>query len=152
MREHAAKVQPESACEPVELGSHEQYLEYLDLIESDTEKIVIVQIDGADNADPIVKRAEKSMCLQSRRRTNDWYGTITLGKQGMEYTFLKSNEFFEYLRSLEAFYIETSAVPYTFRLTDFGTDDIAFVDKNDNLLFYTTTHEGDAYLNRIYLR
>ena len=32
-------------------------------------------------------------------------------------------------------------------ITDFGYDDIAFYDKDNNYLFFTTTHEGYLAIN-----
>ena len=149
-KQHKAKQKQENECEPISLFTHEEYLSYLDMIESDTAKIVLVQPDGINTADPIIKTAQKKMPLEAKRRTNEWYGTITLGTPGMEYTFTKTTSFFDYLRTFESFFIETNEIPYEFRLTQFGNNDIAFIDKNGDLLFYTTTHEGDAYLNGRY--
>ena len=148
--QHKEKSELENACEPIILKTHEQYLEYLDLIEKDCAKIIIVQIDGEDNADPIIFSAEKKMHLESRKRVVEWFGSIAPNSKALEYTFTKSKEFFDYLRSFEAFYIEISDIPYEIRRTDLGIDDIAFIGEKGDLLFYTTTHEGCAYLNEKY--
>ena len=150
MRQSAEKAHPESACEPIELKTHEQYVAYLNLIQEDTKSVIIVQIDGENAGDALLQAAKSTMCPAGERTVNEWYGTFAPNSRAKEYTFLKSDAFFDYLRRLESFYIETNAVPYEFRLTEFGMDDIAFTDHTGELLLYTTTHEGDAYLNRKY--
>ena len=61
-----------------------------------------------------------------------------------------SNGLFEYLKQFETFckYYEYGTTPKSFlrgdysEITDFGYDDIAFYNKNDEILLCTTTHEG----------
>ncbi len=137
-------------CESIDLETHSQYLDILNTIKDDTERIILVQIDGEDAKDPIVNTAKEMMILEKQEIVCEWFGTITLGREAVQYTFLKSQEFFDYLSSFEAFFIVLSENPYSVNTTDFGFDDIAFLDKNGDLLFYTTTHEGYAYLNKKY--
>lgn len=148
---HKEKSELENDCEPIELKTHTQYLEYLDLIEKDCAKIVIVQIDGLDKNDPVVNFAKNKMRLESENRVLEWFGSIAPNNNAIEYTFAKNKAFFDYLRTLEAFFIEVAENPYEIRRTPFGIDDIAFLGKKGELLFYTTTHEGYAYLNEKYI-
>ena len=149
--QHKEKSKCENACEPIELKTHEQYLSYLELIESDCRKIIIVQIDGEDNADPIVYHAKKKMQLACVNRVVEWFGSIAPNSNALEYTFVKSKAFFDYLRCFESFYIEICDNSYEIRRTSFGLDDIAFIGEKGELLLYTTTHEGSAYLNKKYV-
>lgn len=149
--QHKEKSKLENACVPIELKTHEQYLEYLKLIEKDCSKIIIVQIDGEDESDPVIYYAKKKMRLESRKRVIEWFGSIAPNSKALEYTFANSNAFFDYLRTFEAFYIEISDNPFDIHRTDFGIDDIAFIGKKGDLLLYTTTHEGYAYLNEKYM-
>ena len=50
----------------------------------------------------------------------------------------------DYLRKYETF---CKSVNYKAKETNFGVDDIAFFDKNDNLLLRTTTHEGFIFVD-----
>lgn len=88
------------------------------------------------------------MELIDEKSTNEWVGTLTKGKSAIEYTFKATPEFFDYLKKFEAFFIVVTDKygGYNVTYTDFNSnDDIAFIDKNDDVLFYTTTHEGYAY-------
>lgn len=142
---------PEENCVIVTIKSRSQYLGILDMIRKDTAKIILVQIDGEDKNDPVVNTAKEMMALEKREIVSEWFGTITRGRAAVQYTFTKKRDFFAYLRSFESFFIVTSENPYRVRLTNFGYDDIAFLDARGELLFFTTTHEGYAYLNNKYL-
>ncbi len=142
---------PEHNCADVVLRNRLQYLDILNTIRNETEKIIIVQIDGEDKTDPIVNTAKEMMTLEKREIVSEWYGTFAPGRSAMKYTFLKKREFFGYLSSFESFFIVESENPYEVRTTDFGFDDIAFLDRNGELLFFTTTHEGYANLNKKYI-
>ena len=55
------------------------------------------------------------------------------------FKFLEKYETFcKYYVSQNGDYIE---------ITDFGYDDIAFYDENDNYLLFTATHEGDIAIS-----
>ena len=142
----------EDNCDFIIIKSRSQYLDILNTIQKDTAKIIIVQIDGEDIEDPIVKNAKEMMILEKQEIVSKWFGTIAPGRKAVRYTFLKNREFFVYLSSFESFFIVLSENPFVANLTDFGIDDIAFSDNNGDLLFFTTTHEGYAYLNRKYLK
>ena len=141
---------PEYDYIDIVLSNHEQYLKILNLIRKETKKIIIVQIDGKDDADPVVNTAKKMMTVEKTEVVSEWFSTIAPGRKAVQYTFLKRREFFDYLSSFESFFIVSSTNPYTVIDTDFGFDDIAFLDSNGDLLFYTTTHEGFATLNKRY--
>ena len=139
----------------VDLYSRQQYLAILDMLKKDTESVVIVQIDGPNDADPIVETARNRMQLKSEETVSEWLGTIAPGRGAAQYTFESSAEFFGYLATLESFFLwKNPAKPHMgymqLHRTDFGIDDIAFLDRNDTLLFYTTTHEGFAWMRADY--
>ncbi|MBR3459609.1 MAG: hypothetical protein IKH21_02300 [Clostridia bacterium] len=132
------------------LNSHSQYLNILNLIRKNTERVTIVQIDGRDDGDVIVSTAKELMPLEKTEIVDSWFGTKAPGRAAVQYTFLKKRAFFDYLCSLESFFIVTSTNPYRVKRTDFGLDDIAFLDGSGHLLFYTVTHEGYACLSNRY--
>ncbi len=138
-----------SRCDFIDISSHQDYLKLLNIIRKDTAKIIIVQIDGYDKDDPVVNTAKSMMILENEEIVSEWIGTTTIGRKAVQYTFIKNRDFFSYLASFEAFF-ETEDNEDLDTDTDFGLDDIAFLDSNGELLFYTTTHEGYAYLNRKY--
>ena len=141
---------PEQKCDDIILSDHLQYLDILNTIRKDTEKIVIVQVCGKDDSDVVVNTAKEMMTLEKTEFVNEWFGTVQEGEAAAQYTFLKKRDFFDFLSSFEAFFIVTSLCPYEVKRTDFGLDDIAFLDRSGEVLFYTTTHEGYAYLNKKY--
>ncbi len=141
---------------PVDLHSHKQYLAILAMLKKDTKRIVLVQIDGVKKDDPIVENAHHMMTLQNKEIVSEWLGTCAPGRGAVQYTFQSSDEFFGYLCTFDAFFLwephpAKPHVGYTqLRSTDFGNDDIAFLDQNNRLLFYTTTHEGFAWIHKQY--
>ena len=140
----------EDACDSILLKTRSQYLDILNTIRKDTARIILVQIDGEDTEDPVVNMAKEMMTLEKQETVSEWFGTIAPGRAAVAYTFLKNREFFGYLCSFESFFLISSENPYRVKETDFGLDDIAFLDHNGHLLFFTTTHEGYAYLNKKY--
>ena len=59
------------------------------------------------------------------------------------YIFKSNKIYFEFLRKFESFYInKVSKSTFTTLTTDFGTDDISFLDERNKRLFSSTTHEG----------
>lgn len=141
----------ENKCVPVWIENHRQYLEILDRVRKDTALIVLVQIDGADEEDPIVKTAKQMMLLEKQETVDHWLGTIAPGRGAARYVFRKHRSFFGYLATFESFFLVKSIDPLVVETTDFGMDDIAFLDQNGELLFYTTTHEGYANLHCKYV-
>ena len=141
----------ENICVPLTIINCNQYLDILNKIRKATAKIVIVQIDGLKEDDPVVETAKQLMILEKQEIVDKWFGTIAPGRKAVQYTFQKKREFFGYLSTFESFFIVKSENPYVVEETDFGMDDIAFLDQNGELLFYTTTHEGYAYLNERFI-
>ena len=116
----------ENKCVPVWIETHRQYLELLDLIRKDTAWIVLVQIDGADEDDPIVETAKQMMTLEKQETVDRWMGTIAPGRNAARYVFRKHRSFFGYLATFESFFLVKSRDPFVVEGTDFGMDDIAF--------------------------
>ncbi len=145
---------PEQYCVPIDISNHKQYLDILNTIRKDTDKIVIVQIDGYDEDDAIVETAQNMMILEKKEIVSEWYGTIAeRGRGAIKYTFIKNREFFGYLSTFVSFFIgKNTKNGYEVECTNFGFDDIAFLGANNELLFYTTTHEGYADINIKYLK
>lgn len=142
---------PESQCVMIEISNRKQYLEVLEKLRKLTQKIIIVQIDGPIKNDPIVNSAWNMLHLERKEIVNQWYGTIAEGSRGaIQYTFNTIRDrksFFGLLFSLDSFWdgIETVADEYD---PQAQFDDIAFLDDQGKLLFYSTTHEGDFYINK----
>ena len=131
--------------EPVQLVSREQYHALLQKLEPEAAFIVLTQIDRRDPEAEVIRRAGDCMELLERKPVWNWLGTVRLGDPAEQYTFAASRSFFIYLRKFESFFLNE---PNDLRITDFGYDDIAFLDRDRQPLFYTTTHEGYAYLRR----
>ena len=141
----------ENQCVPVWIETHKQYLEILNQVRKDTALIVIVQIDGVDREDSVVETAKQMMSLEKQETVSRWLGTIAPGRNAARYVFRKHRSFFGYLATFESFFLVKSMDPFVVEATDFGMDDIAFLDQNGEPLFYTTTHEGYANLHRKYV-
>ena len=135
---------------PVEIKNHQEYIDILNKLKEKTKYIILVQIDGYDEDDKIVAYANSVMELEQKREVRKWLGTITCGGKAVQYTYVASKEFFKYLYGFSSFFFNTTSKRGEFQVidTEFGLDDIAFLDKEHNMLFYTTTHEGYANIEK----
>lgn len=124
----------------LQLVSHEQHLELLDALEKTARTIEVVQI-CEDECDPLIK--ELTLFIIKKERVNRWHGTWQGGRGSLKYTTSADRKVFVCLRKYEGFFRSTADGHHT---TDFGLDDIAFIDGGGAVLFYTTTHEGYAYI------
>lgn len=130
--------------EEITLSDREQYLRLLSALEKETAVIEIVRICGEDADEPLIKAAEPF--LLKKESVNKWLGTRSGGKGVPKYTIRADKAFFKHLRKYEHFF-KNSVDEYGCDKvieTDFGLDDIAFLNKNGEPLFFTTTHEGYA--------
>ncbi|MBD5384543.1 MAG: hypothetical protein HDR72_06055 [Ruminococcaceae bacterium] len=132
--------------ESIRLASHEQHLRLLDILEKRTRTIEIVQICDEDLDEPLIKAA--APYLIKKESVNEWHGTRRGGRGAPKFTVRANKEFFKHLRKYESFFrsmTDENRFEYV-RETDFGLDDIAFLDSGGAVLFYTTTHEAYAYI------
>lgn len=122
------------------LNSHEQYLNILNKIESKCKYIEIVIIDERKSNELV---DEFSRDIIDIKKVSKWWGTETNSKNNL-YKIKATKEFFAYLTKYETFckYHESLSRGDYAEITNFGYDDIAFYDKNDNYILFTTTHEG----------
>lgn len=132
--------------ESIHLTSHEQHLRLLNILEKRTQTIEIVQICSEDLDKPLVKAAMPF--LIKKERVNKWHGTKQGGRGSLKFTLRADKAFFKHLRKYECFFrgmTDDNGLD-SVRETDFGLDDIAFLDSGGAALFFTTTHEGYAYI------
>ncbi len=132
-----------------EIQNHEQFVELLIKLRKLTKYIVIVQLDRWVKDDPLIFDAMDKMRLIEKKKVREWLGTMTHG-YGVYHEFdVSDKSFFDALTKYEAFYYIEQMPQGWERVqnTDFGIDDIAFLDKDHKPLFYTTTHEGYAAIH-----
>ncbi len=132
--------------ENIRLTSREQHLKLLDALEKRTRTIEIVQICGEDLDEPLIRAAMPF--LIKKELVNKWHGTKCGGRGAPRFTIRAAKAFFAHLRKYEGFFrnLTNENGLDDFRETDFGLDDIAFLDSGGAVLFFTTTHEGYAYI------
>lgn len=130
--------------ESLTLTDHEQYLRLLSVLEKETAVIEIVQICGENANEPLIKAAVPF--LTKKENVNKWYGTKSGGMGVPKFTVRADKAVFAHLRKYEHFFINSRDKHGWDKVieTDFGLDDIAFLGKSRELLFFTTTHEGYA--------
>lgn len=131
--------------ESITLATHKQHLKLLDILEKRTRTIEIVRI-CEDSDVPLIRAAMPF--LIKKERVNKWHGTKQGGRGSLKFTLRADKAFFRHLRKYESFFrnvIDENGLGEV-RETDFGLDDIAFLDGGGAVLFFTTTHEGDAYI------
>ncbi len=130
--------------ENITLADHEQFLRLLSVLEKYTAVVEIVQINGEDLNEPLIKAAMPYVI--KKETVNKWFGTKRGGKGAPKFTVRADKTIFAHLRKYEHFFVN-SRDEYGCDMvveTDFGQDDIAFLDRNGEPLFFTTTHEGYA--------
>lgn len=120
------------------LNSHKDYLHIIKLLETKCEYIEYVLVDDDDRK--LIDRFSDDLVSVKDRKS--WWGTKS-SHGSKVYTIKASKELFKYLRGFETF-CKFSASEYgdVSEETDFGFNDIAFFDKNQLPLLFTTTHEG----------
>lgn len=130
--------------EGITLTDHKQFLRLLSVLEKDTAALEIVQICGEDANETLIKAAMPF--LLKKENVNKWHGTRCGGKGVPKYTIRADKAFFANLRRYEHFFANSRDEYGCDKVieTDFGLDDIAFLNKNGEPLFFTTTHEGYA--------
>lgn len=122
------------------MNDHSKYVEILNHLESKTKYIEIVLIDEKKTNDLVEKfKAD----IRGTTIVSEWWGTITVAKNKL-IKIIASKELFDYLKTFETFckYYTSSFKGDRSVITDFGYDDIAFYDDNNDMLLCTTTHEG----------
>ncbi len=131
------------------LRTHEQYIDLLQKLKRKTAYIILVQIDGEDKEDQNLQTALSCMQLLEQKKTGHWLGTITKRKRAVSYLFRADQQYFTYLESLSSFFYfgEDQYGCDKVDTTEFGLDDIAFLDADKKVLFFTTTHEGYANIS-----
>ncbi len=133
---------PEHSCVSVDICNRKQYLDVLNKIRKLTHKIIIVQIEGPVENDPIINIACSMLHLEKKEIVSEWYGTIAeRGRGAVQYTFSavrNRKEFFGWLASLDSFW---DGIDVNDDFPNARFDDIAFLDEHGKLLFYSTTHE-----------
>lgn len=134
--------------ESIDLTDHQQFLRLLSALEKETAVIEIVRINGDDTNTPLIKAALPY--LIKKETVNKWHGTRRGGSGVPKLTVRADKALFAHLRKYDHFFKNTrdeygcDAVIET----NFGQDDIAFLNKNGDPLFFTTTHEGYASISR----
>lgn len=134
-------------CVPIELTNHEQYLRILTGLQQKTAYIMLVQVNGESEQEPILAKALSYMELIEKSHVGQWPGTIRRGQKAPQYLFHADHRFFKFLREFPSFFFNRRDQwgCDLVEQTDFGQDDIAFLDRQRRMLLYTTTHEGYAY-------
>ena len=128
------------------LNEHIEYIKILNNLEPKSKFIEIVLIDEKDSNE-LVKKFKNDII--SQKIVSKWWGTETNAKNKL-FKIKASKELFNYLKTFETFckyYISYTKGDYN-EITDFGLDDIAFYDENNNILLCTTTHEGYILIDK----
>jgi len=138
----------EELCGLVEIRDHDEYVELLGAVRPFTRYIAIVQIDGYDPDDEVVLEADACMESAGRYNTNNWPGTKTSGMRAQVHMYKANHKFFKFLAEFESFFfnVRDEWGCDVVERTDFGFDDIIFMDENRDVMMYTTTHEGEIYI------
>ena len=133
------------------LNTKKEYIEVLGRLKEECKYIEIVILDGR-KSNELIDKFHKDIIYT--KKVSKWWGTEINGSNYL-YGINNSNKLFEYLNKFETFckYYEYGSNSESFKrgdyseTTDFGIDDIAFYDENNDLLLCTTTHEGYIMIN-----
>ena len=126
------------------LNNHEEYLKMLNILETKCKFIGILA-----KHEIIDRFKDDTICIE---KTNSWWG-IETSYTATIYYIKSSKELFKFLEKYETFckYIfnnyRKTGMGDEVVITNFGTSDIAFFDKNDQIILKTNTHEGFIIVN-----
>lgn len=126
------------------INTHEEYIKMLKKLKEKCDYIEIVIIDEREDNELV--REFKNDIIE-KHKVSKWWGTETQAINNL-YKIKSSDDLFKYLEKYETFckyYVGKKGD--TNETTDFGYDDIAFYDKENNYLLMTTTHEGYIAVN-----
>ena len=117
------------------LNEHKDFIKMLNLLEKYTSYI------GITGNHEITKKFKKDIFLEEK--SSEWWGMSCPPPINLYYV-KASKELFDFLGKYETFckYIMRPGKADVFVKTDFGTNDIAFFNEKNELLFKTITHEG----------
>ena len=141
------------------ISSHAQHVEILKRVEPFTKFVEIVSRYAGALTDELT--TSLAQFLVETKEVWEWAGTISKGAASTLYRYSYDEALFQNLREYEGFFIHMpyrnssddfinipdSVVLWQMRYTSFGDKDIAFFDENNDLLFYTVTHEGYAFID-----
>ena len=133
------------------LNNHEEYIKVLNRIEQKCKYVEIVIIDGRKSNDIVDNFSSDILEI---KKVSKWWGTEIESVNNL-YRIKATKEFFTYLTKYETFckYYEYGSSKESFtrgdysEITNFGYDDIAFYDENNNYILFTITHEGNIAIN-----
>ena len=129
------------------LNDHDAYLNVLRQLERKCKYIEYTVISGDTSfAD---KFADSMISVKAKNR---WWGTCSAQRRDV-YTLRASQALFKHLEKFETFCkYSVSVRGDTVTETDFGINDIAFLDDGELPLLFTTTHEGYIMIRVDFLR
>lgn len=135
---------------PIALTTQEQYQQIVKKLAQRTVYIVLVQICEEADVSPVLAFAQSSMKLIGRKKVRKWLGTVRGGSRATQFIFQGEKRFFKFLLTFPSFFFNSKDQWGCDLVVDtaFGEygDDIAFLDQQERVLFFTTTHEGYAYM------
>lgn len=136
------------------LNKHDKYIEILKKLRKKCTyiEIVVIARRKMEENQIVVKFKDDIIKIDKVR---EWWGTRSC--KNFKVRIKASKELFQYLSKLETFckyYKESEETILKYKTrgdiavdTDFGYDDIAFFNKDNNILLCTTTHEGYIFVN-----
>lgn len=130
------------------INRHDDYLRVLKQLENQCNYVEYVLVD--EHETDFLKKFEHLILSETLKKK--WWGT-ECGKKNKAYKLKASKAVFRYLAQFETLCKYTpsqggDAVAYT----DFGINDIAFLDEKDMPLLFTTTHEGYVFIREDFLK
>lgn len=128
----------------IQLRSHEQHIEILNRIRPHTKYIEIVVPYADAPSDELIVKLQPFFI--ERKQVKSWQGTFSKGKASTLYRYQYSRDVFKILETYTAFFFSRDnqrGEPFA-EYTPFGDKDIAFCNAENDVLFYTTTHEAIA--------
>lgn len=136
------------------LNNHEDYIDILNKIQKKCKYIEVVILDQKESNKLVNQFKDDIICI---KKVKEWWGTEIFDSdfENNLYKIKSSKELFSFLSTFETFckYFEYGTNEKSFQngdyseQTNFGIDDIAFYDKENNCLLWTTTHEGYIMVN-----
>lgn len=124
----------------IQLNNHDKYLEFLRNLKPRTRYIEVLINDEKDMH--LIEKFKKDII--SKSEVNTWWNLNNLELIPCKlYRFDVSAEFWTHLESYQTFgYFEAPGIEAEDNYSDFGKNDIAFLDENENIIMRTDIKNG----------
>ncbi len=136
------------------IETHKNWIELLNILNKKAKYFYVVKscVDNDDHDDFLLNYCNNNLILKKFEETDNAFSVVGLKVPQYEFEIESGNmhhKFFEFLKEFETPFCRQCLSNKTYKYrSDFGLDDIAFLDEQHNFLCTTITHEAECYASQ----